>query len=167
MKFLATLAVLATTAVANPVARDTKEFHLKTFGAQNSHHNNLYVYAYHTGAGFNDAVLDKNGTIASSFYLNGTNALADLGTDFPWGVIATGDTNYASWEPIEINAGSGSEGFSIENGNFVWSEANGFGGWLVCDWYHNAPQLFYLNRYYKPTIPSSCSKAQLKVVYTK
>jgi hypothetical protein len=35
-----------------------------------------------------------------------------------------------AWEPIEINVGSGSEGFSIENGNFVWSEANGFGGWL-------------------------------------
>lgn len=95
MKFLATIAVLAATTMANPVARATKEFQLKTFGAKNSHHNNLYVYAYHTGAGFNDAVLDKNGTSAPAFYLNGTTALANLGTDYAWGMIATGDTNYA------------------------------------------------------------------------
>jgi hypothetical protein len=35
----------------------------------------------------------------------------------------------------------------------------------VCDWSHNAPQLFYLNRYYQPTIPSSCSTAQLNAIY--
>lgn len=29
-----------------------------------------------------------------------------------------------------INAGGGSEGFSIKNGNFAWSEQKGFGGWL-------------------------------------
>lgn len=38
---------------------------------------------------------------------------------------------------------------------------------LVCDWSHNAPQLFYL---YEPLaskakIPSSCSKADLKTEY--
>ncbi|GLI79737.1 hypothetical protein PoHVEF18_008078 [Penicillium ochrochloron] len=167
MKFLASLTLLAATVIANPVTRTAKEFHLKTSGAGNSRHNNLFVFAYHTGAGFNDAVLSTDGTDASSFYLNGTLALANLGTDYPWGMIATGDTNYASWEPIEINVGDGSEGFSITNGNFVWSEANGFGGWLVCDWYHNGPQLFYLNRYYDAKIPSSCSKVQLKPVYVK
>lgn len=95
MKFLATLALLAATAMANPVTRTAKNFHLKTSGAGNSAHNNLFVYAYHTGAGFNDAVLSTDGTDASSFYLNGTYALANLGTDYPWGIIATGDTNYA------------------------------------------------------------------------
>lgn len=95
MKFFASFALLAATVMANPVARATKEFHLETSGAKNSHHNNLFVYAYHTGAGFNDAVLDKDGSNASKIYLNGTTALADLGTDYPWGLIATGDTNYA------------------------------------------------------------------------
>ncbi|KAJ5461262.1 uncharacterized protein N7458_002814 [Penicillium daleae] len=165
MKFLASLAVLTTAVMANPVTRDTNQFHLKTAGATNALHNDLYVYAYHTGAGLNDAVLDKDDTNAAPFYLNGTSALATLGTEFPWGMSANGDTNYASWEPIEINAGEGSSGFSIDNGNFVWSEADGFGGWLVCDWSHNAPQLFYLNRYYQPTIPSSCSTAQLNAIY--
>jgi hypothetical protein len=95
MKFLASLTLLAATVIANPVTRTAKEFHLKTSGAGNSHHNNLFVFAYHTGAGFNDAVLSTDGTDASSFYLNGTLALANLGTDYPWGMIATGDTNYA------------------------------------------------------------------------
>jgi hypothetical protein len=37
----------------------------------------------------------------------------------------------------------------------------------VCDWFHNAPQLFYLYKYYDATIPSSCSKVQVKAEYTK
>ena len=95
MKFLASLAILAATVTANPVVRNAKEFNLKTSGAENKNHNNLFVYAYHTGAGLNDAVLDKDDSYASKIYLNGTTALADLGTEYPWGLIATGDTNYA------------------------------------------------------------------------
>lgn len=34
---------------------------------------------------------------------------------------------------------------------------------IVCDWYHNAPQLFYLYRPYDATLPSSCSKVTLAV----
>ncbi|KAJ5360146.1 hypothetical protein N7517_009337 [Penicillium concentricum] len=170
MNFLTSLLLLATSVIAAPVdtAKESKHFHLKSTGATNANHNNLYVYAYHTGAGLNDAVLTEDVGTASSIYLNGTNALFDLKTEFPWGMIATGDTNYASWEPIVINAGSeGSEGYSIKGNNFQWSEQNGFGGWLVCDWFHNAPQLFYLNRFYEATIPSSCSKVQLKAEYIK
>lgn len=96
MNLLTTLVLLATTALANQIeTRAPKEFHLKTTGAKNTHHDNLFVYAYHTGAGLNDAVLDKHGANASPFYFNGTQALANLGTEFPWGLIATGDTNYA------------------------------------------------------------------------
>lgn len=95
MKFLASLAVLVATAVATPIARAPKGFHLKTSNADHPEHNDLYVYAYHTGAGFNDAVLSKNASIASSFHLEGTNAIADLKTDFSWGVYVPGNTNYA------------------------------------------------------------------------
>ncbi|KAJ5574036.1 uncharacterized protein N7459_008463 [Penicillium hispanicum] len=168
MKLFASLVLLAATALATPIARATKKFQLKTSGASQPAHNDLYIRTYHTGAGLNDAVLDKNGTNAPNIYFNGTQALFDLGTEFPWGMIAPGDTNYAAWEPIEVNAGGGSTGFSItKKGEFVWSEANGFGGWLVCDWYHNGPQLFYLYKYYTPVIPSSCSKVELKPVYAK
>lgn len=38
--------------------------------------------------------------------------------------------NCAAWEPVHINAGDKTEGFSIDQGNLKWSEQNGFGGWL-------------------------------------
>lgn len=96
MKFLTAIALLAATAIAGPVARaPEQEFHLKTAGAKHKHHNNLFVYAYHTGAGLNDAVLDKDASIASPIYLNGTKAQANLQTEFPWGLVAVPNTNYA------------------------------------------------------------------------
>ncbi|CAG7991387.1 unnamed protein product [Penicillium nalgiovense] len=72
---------------------------------------------------------------------------------------------FIAWEPILINAGQRSNGFSVKGNSFMWSEASGFRGRLVWDWYHKAPQLFYLNRYYDATISSSCSKIQLKTEY--
>ncbi|KZN87877.1 hypothetical protein EN45_064380 [Penicillium chrysogenum] len=140
-------------------------FHLKSVGATNQEHNNLYVYAYHTGTGLNDADLTKDVNTASSAYLDGTNAFFGFNTELLWEVVATGDNKNTSWEPILINAGQGSNGFSAKGSSFIWSEASGFGGWPVCDLYHNAPQLFYLNRDYNATIPSSCSKIQLKAEY--
>lgn len=152
MKLLASLALLAATALASPVVpRQSKEFKLKTTGSTKPEFNNLYLYSYHTGAGLSDGVLDSNGTAAPKFSLNGTTAYADLGTDYPWGMTVAGDTNYAgmclyenaallgaflivcfclAWEPVTINAGGGETGYAISNGNFVWSTDEGFAGWL-------------------------------------
>jgi hypothetical protein len=101
MKFFASLLLLATSAIAVPVAnaQESKHFHLKTSGATNADHNDLYVYAYHTGAGLNDAVLTKDVNTASPAYLNGTKTLFDLKSEFPWGMIAPGVTNYACEYP--------------------------------------------------------------------
>ncbi|PYI12012.1 hypothetical protein BO78DRAFT_392685 [Aspergillus sclerotiicarbonarius CBS 121057] len=172
MKFLASLALLASTVAAGPIvlpraaSNSTSTFHLKTSGASNEDHNNLYVYAYHTGAGFNDAVLTSDVGTASPAFLNGTHTQFDLGTPFPWGFKMGVQNNYAAWESVQINTGYGDQDFSISGTNLEWSEANGFGGWLVCDWYHNAPQLFYISSYYQPDIPSSCSKVDLTAEYT-
>lgn len=89
--------MLAASAIAAPVARstDAQHFHLKSTGATNESHNNLYVYAYHTGAGLNDAVLTDDVNTASAVYLDGTRAIFDLNSDLTWGVVATGNTNYA------------------------------------------------------------------------
>ncbi|KAJ5105008.1 hypothetical protein NUU61_002355 [Penicillium alfredii] len=165
MKVFTILALLFAVVTASPIAKEKKYFHLQTTGAKNKELNNLFVHSYHTGAGLNDVVLAKDSDSAARVFLNGTNAQVDFKTEFPWGFVAVGDTNYASWESIKINVGYGSDGFSIKDGNFQWSTEYSFGGWLVCDWFHNVPQLFYLNRYYKPVIPSSCSKVQLKPVY--
>ncbi|KAE8355081.1 hypothetical protein BDV28DRAFT_129678 [Aspergillus coremiiformis] len=166
MKFLSSLPLLVSFVAANPILRTRdapKNFHLKTTDASNSAHNNLYVYGYHTGAGFNDAVLTPNVGTASPAFLNDTNVQFSLDTPFPWGLFMLPQNNYGAWEPVQINTGYGSGGFSINNGGLQWLEQHGFGGWLVCDWYHNAPQLFYLYKFLEPTIPSSCSKVQLSV----
>lgn len=164
---LSSLALLVSAVAANPILRtrddSPKNFHLKTAGASNSAHNGLYVYGYHTGAGLNDAVLSPDVGTASPAFLNGTNVQFDLDTPFPWGLYMLPQNNYGAWEPVQINTGYGSNDFSIGNDGLQWSEPQGFGGWLVCDWYHNAPQLFYLYKYLQPTIPSSCSKVQVVV----
>ncbi|PLB40498.1 uncharacterized protein BDW47DRAFT_101220 [Aspergillus candidus] len=172
MKLLSSLVLLVSAVAANPVlsARgsndDPKLFHLKTSGASNQDHDGLYVYGYHTGAGLNDAGLTADLDTAKPAFLNSTNVQFAFDTPFPWGITMRGANNYGSWEPVEINTGYGSGAFSIDGDNLKWSEKQGFGGWLVCDWYHNEPQLFYLYRFKEATaLPSSCTKVDLKVEY--
>lgn len=61
-------------------------FYLKTC-SNNTSKNNLYVAAYHTGAGQNDAVLvEKAGAIAGT--LNDTSLIFyGLGAGVPWGLV--------------------------------------------------------------------------------
>ncbi|GAB1210841.1 hypothetical protein APSETT445_009639 [Aspergillus pseudonomiae] len=102
-----------------------------TTGASNSAHNDLYVYGYHTGAGFNDAVLTSDVGTASPAFLNGTNVQFSLDTPFPWGLVMRPQNNYGAWEPVEINTGYGTGSFSINDDGLNWSEQQGFGGWLA------------------------------------
>lgn len=101
MKLLAPLTLLAATVAANPIVSrqdqdgsSSKTFTLKTTNAQNPQHDNLYVWAYHTGAGLNDAVLG-DAEKASPGSLNGTNVNFELGSAFPWGMFMPGAANYA------------------------------------------------------------------------
>lgn len=173
--FLACTARLAltTAVIAAPLdARQTpQEYYLQTsviFGANDTGTNKtgLYVYAYHTGAGFNDAVLSPNISIASKGYLNDTNWQFDLGTPtLPW-YFALSDIDYASWNAAEINSASApTSNFSINGTSLEGPASYGFGGWLACDWYHQSPQLFWLNFYYNVTVlPTSCSTVSLQLV---
>lgn len=109
MKFsiISSLVFMASAVLANPMPLNpalhrrqatnatTNPFFLKTSGSSNNKHNGLYVTAYHTGAGFNDAVLESENTNAGQAILNGTNVQFDLGTSYPWGFEMGGDTNYA------------------------------------------------------------------------
>jgi hypothetical protein len=202
MKFFGTLSLLVGAALATPsrhARQSTKapdSFYLKTSGSENSAHNDLYVYGYHTGAGLNDAVLTPDVDTASKAFMNGTNVQFDFNTNFPWGLYPIGVTNYAgvslylrfvsgtvtdllaAWQFVELNVGHGAGDFSVNSTGLQWSEQKGFGGWLgklipqphtipiadhslVCDWYHNAPQLFYIYRYYTAELPASCSRVKL------
>ena len=65
----------------------------KDFG---SHKGNLFVEAYHTGAGLNDAVLIPSPNTASKFFLNGTTGQFDLNSpSISWFLAMGGDANYA------------------------------------------------------------------------
>lgn len=68
-----------------------------------------------------------------------------------------------------MNAGQGNvQGFGFaESGGekvLVMADRTQWGGWLVCDWWHNAPQLFWRYKYYTPEdypAPSSCADVDL------
>jgi len=161
------------TAFAAPVeTRQTPaEFYLQTSIIDSSNDtgtnkSGLYVYAYHTGAGLNDVALSPNISIASKGFLNASNWQVDLNTpEIPWNLVLE-DIPYASWNPVEINAGPPSTGFFL-NGTQLQGppEDLGWGGWLACDWWHEQPQLFWINVYYNvTTFPASCSSVTLKAV---
>ena len=147
--FLAT----ATAALTN----HTQEFHLKTAlkpgqdGKEDL--DGLWLEAYHTGAGLNDAVMVPEQSAAIKGFLNGTNGkvdgtnyqnlVFDLGNSFPWDLIMAENVNfYAAWEPVQVNAGEGSisnGGFWINENGLQWTDAlnaapssntSSFGGWL-------------------------------------
>ncbi|KAG0651886.1 hypothetical protein D0Z07_0826 [Hyphodiscus hymeniophilus] len=148
---------------------NTQEFYitLQTTDGCISQYNGWQVEAYHTGAGLADPVF---ATAGSPAYLNGTNLQFDVNA-FPFGVNALpGDTNYARWEPVTIAAGYGSGEFATDGDNGLISTDEEFGGWIVCEWYHdiNAPQLFQLIKGFatEPTVlPDSCANAILTLDY--
>ncbi|CRG91240.1 hypothetical protein PISL3812_08288 [Talaromyces islandicus] len=150
---------LSLASLAAGVSAAQNEFHLKTVSSSPSK-NNLYVEAYHTGAGLADAVLTTSSSAAGKFYLNETYLQMDIGQEFTYGFELGGATNYAGWEFVEVNAGQGISGFVVENNHVVWNETE-FSGWLACDWWHGAPQLFWTVAYENFTYPSSCSPVQL------
>ena len=138
------VASLAASSLAAP-----SEFYLKTTGSNITAHNNLYVEAYHTGAGLGDPVLTTVTANAGHFYLNETYLQMDIGQEFSYGFDIGGATNYAgkclsnrnnclnmlliinlAWEFVEINAGQGVPGFELENNSTIVWNSTEFGGWL-------------------------------------
>lgn len=91
---LFTKIALSLASLAAGVSATQKEFHLKTVSSSSSK-NNLYVEAYHTGAGMADAVLTTSTSAAGKFYLNETYLQMDIGQEFTYGFEVGGATNYA------------------------------------------------------------------------
>lgn len=109
-----TLATLLSLGVASPIASlDTRavpaNYTLRTkvvngTGDLGSKKGGLYVTAWHTGAGFNDAVLLNDSSTAAKGYLNDTYQQFNLGSEFPWYFAMGSDTNYAG-EFLDTTAG--------------------------------------------------------------
>ncbi|OKL62209.1 hypothetical protein UA08_02454 [Talaromyces atroroseus] len=155
------IALAAATFVAGSFAA-ADEFYIKTTGSSLSSHNDLFLEAYHTGAGLADAVLSTDNINAGHFYLNDTELRMDVGdVDYAYGFELAADSGYAAWQFVTINVQTAQSGFSVESNGTVAFNGTEFGGWLACDWWHGAPQLFWKIEFDSVDIPSSCSSVTL------
>jgi len=185
MKFSTALVTLALTAGLTsalpqtfpPAPPDTVYYYFRTnvqYGQppEKSQYNDLYMVAYHTGAGLSDATFENAALPAHRGWFNGTylnwfEPQSDNGGIF-FGVNFGTGTNYAAWSAVTINGGQGTEGLALDDQqNLVFTSDyyNEIGAaWLVCDWYHGVPQLFlYVNNQVgsNNTLPTSCAKVDL------
>lgn len=179
---------LTFTTLATAALNTTTEYKLKTqlLAGQDdkTEYDSLWLSSYHTGAGLNDVVFTNNQTSGELAFLNATNTtgsnrqysnqLFDLGNEFAWGLEMAPNTEfYAAWQPVRMNAGASGtgqvvDGFFLNETGLQWTETPAtpggstdmFGGWLVCDWWHGAPQLFFRISYYGKSAypaPASCA----------
>jgi hypothetical protein len=93
--------------------------------------------------------------------------------------MALSDTAYSGWQPVRIDSGYGGsssrglgEGFFINSTGLQWSSNAGadpaidsFSGWIICDWWHGVPQLFFRLASYDLPLPASCAEIYLRPEY--
>ncbi|MDI1489153.1 MAG: hypothetical protein OHK93_008431 [Ramalina farinacea] len=109
----------------------------------------FYVTSYHTGAGLDDAVLEVTTEHAAKGFLNATYQQFDFNTR----------------DPVSINTGQQTVGFYFNETGLQWDYAeDGFAGWIVCDWWHGLPQLFWKYNFYEYLLPCSCAQVELHPV---
>ena len=126
----------------------------------------ILVQTYHTGAGLNDAVLTPTETSGVKGWLNDTegNWIFELnGASFPSGFEFGYDQYYTRWLSMKINAGYGEPGFFL-NGSGLVTNYPTWTGWLVCDWWHVVPQLFWSYYFTGFELPRSCARVELHPV---
>ena len=145
---LAILPSICSLSFAAPTADANKVLHSRNFKLKshvltpaNPSFENLYLEPYHTGAGLNYATLypksSQNPGIIG--YLNGTKEQFDdqitnllfKGNGFPYGFVI--DKVNDTYNPVEINAGSGTQGIFIDQGVIKYNNplSGGFYGKLL------------------------------------
>lgn len=152
------------------------QFFLKTAplpGEESSPYTTLYLR--HHGSGFNSVVLTTSPPKFIKAHIDGNRisftSAAHEGRQ--WGLTLAGaDGQCAGWEKVEIVEDGGSEGFRIcqssedkevetleydglHSGEKIWI------GWMVCDWAHGHPQLFWVTNQLKAELPSFCHRVQV------
>ncbi|KAI9762690.1 MAG: hypothetical protein M4579_000308 [Chaenotheca gracillima] len=120
----------------------------------------LYLESYHTGAGFSDATFSSDNTNAIKGFLNDTRQVFDFGNDVVYGMNLNSHYQSTAFTFATIDGGEGDAGFSLDGNSLTWNNTN-FAGWLVCDWWHGVPQLFWQLPYYDIAHPSTCSNITL------
>lgn len=171
---LCSLSSAAPATNANKV-HTSRDFKLKShvLTPANPSFENLYLEAYHTAPAYNWATLypksSQNKGIVG--YLNGTKEefneqitnLLFKGNGFPYGFVI--DSVNTTYNPIEINAGSGTQGIFIDQGVIKYHNPIS-GGFYACNntlIYGPAVQVFYKPKFI--TTPQGCSDVELVVEY--
>ncbi|KAJ5486201.1 hypothetical protein N7530_000501 [Penicillium desertorum] len=168
MKFFATVALLATAVAAAP---SEKLFNLKTSGASNSSHNDLYLSVGHglisdplnSEAVFSGAPASR---AAAFSFVNGTIVL-DTETKAPLDSRLDQRVRKERAQ-ISVNPTRGSKGFSIGR-HGVQGPSETWDGWLWCPADVEAGQLFpnlhFLSKtVQEPALPAGCDRIQLHPV---
>lgn len=154
-----------------------------------SHFDGTFVYPIHTGAGTNDVQLVAQGNPEKedpiSAFINGTQLQFDFpNSPAPFLASLPTEVQYSAWQAVEINSIDGDSygQFFLNSTGLQWSSIapgkgkvggplDEFGGWLACDWWHQVPQLFWLNKAYNVTSTNggktsgNCEAIQLLPVY--
>ncbi|KAJ5824259.1 hypothetical protein N7447_006599 [Penicillium robsamsonii] len=169
MKFFAT-ALLATAVAAIP---SEKLFNLKTSGASNSSHNDLYLSIGH---GLISDPLNSEAVFAGApasraaafSFVNGT-ILLDTETNSPWtlNLINVKDVRKERAQ-ISVKPTHGSRGFTVGR-HGVEGPSETWDGWLWCPTDTEAgqllPNLHFLSKaVQEPALPAGCDKIQLNAV---
>ncbi|CAK7198076.1 hypothetical protein SEUCBS139899_000734 [Sporothrix eucalyptigena] len=178
------------------VSDNNNPFVLKTQvkNGGDSKYNGLYVYAYHTGAGLNDAMLrpETDRAVSGTAFTGGADSDSSLGAQYfavlyqlgglPYELMpVTGWTPYPDLQPVRINVNGSppdvNNAFYFKNNRLQWtSSANisppgGFGGWLACDSSHSAigaPSTKGIQLFYRTdfgTAPEGCADVDLLAIY--
>jgi hypothetical protein len=122
-----------------PVPADTVYYYFKTSvqAYQPTAYDDLYLVAYHTGAGLSDATFVKgapleghrgwfNGTSLNWFHPSSINGGIFFGVDY-----AIGGGSYTSWSSVTINAGEGAPGLGLDgNNNLIVLNNSYWDSWL-------------------------------------
>lgn len=147
----------------------------------------LFVEAYHTGAGMNDAVLTPDPSTAAAGFLNETAQQFNLGSQAYTLALPT-SVFYTNWQAATIPIGPPTFGeyagafYNNASAGGLWYNSRGtvadpqanitdntFEGWLACYWWHqDRAQIFFLmdGATSEGSYPSTCGKVQLEMNYT-
>ncbi|CAG7953258.1 unnamed protein product [Penicillium olsonii] len=170
MKFLTSVALLATAAVAAP---SDKLFNLKTSGASNSTHNDLYLTV---GRGVVPDPLNSEAVFsgvaanrAATFYFANSTIYWNAHSSAPYALdLINVDGVRKERAQISVDPTHGSKGFSITPEG-VKGPSETWEGWLWCPVDAEAgqffPNLHFLNKnVQEPAVPAGCDKINLQAV---
>ncbi|KUJ12460.1 uncharacterized protein LY89DRAFT_688148 [Mollisia scopiformis] len=152
----------------------SQQFFLKTApfpGEEPSKYTNLYLR--HFGSGMDSIVLTPGQPKYIKGHMEGKRIAFTSASHEgrKWGLELRKDgEQHAGWEKVEIVEREGSDGLLFTTGEegevleYEEEELAGekvWKGWMVCDWAHGYPQLFWVTHKLSGELPPFCHRVQI------